>query len=496
MNIFEIVFAPGVYLMRKLPIAMKLALLAAISATSIFALTPLGIYAQAAGLAASVYFSYCFYAGFSADVSAAIKFMNDAAAGDLSVQIQLKGSDEVASLATSMRNMVNNLSKMVASVRSNSALVAHAGHSLAKGNREMSERTEKQAANLEQTSASVIELSTTVEANAQTTKTTSAQAVEVRSLADTGVQFMMHAVASVEKIQSSASRMNEIVGVIDDLAFQTNILALNAAVEAARAGEQGKGFAVVASEVRNLAGRSADAAKEIRQLINNSTELVGQSVSQIREVEGNMDSIVTGVRGVADNMAHISIGSSDQSNALAEISTVVQQLDEITQRNAQMVGRAVMQASKLEERAATLSEAVELFRLQQGTADEALELVEKAVQYYARTANKDEFIRGITERSNNFWDRDMYVFVLDAAGHYLSFGGNPAKVGTRVQDIPGTDGQRLMNGIIQQAEVEPGWVEYDITNPTTGVIQTKMSFVRKVDNLYVGAGVYKDLNAA
>src|SRR5690606_29491702 len=172
----------------------------------------------------------------------------------------------------------------------------------------------------------------------------------------------------------------------------------------------------------------------------------------------------------------------------------VQQLDEITQRNAAMVSHAVDQAIMLEHRASTLSEAVSTFRLQQGTADEAIALVQRAVAFRNETTY-DEFIQGLTDPSRGFFDRDMYVFALDSAGHYVAFGGNPAKVGTRVQDIPGVDGQGLLDSIIAQAEREPGWVEYDITNPATGKVQTKMSFVQQVDDLYVGCGVYKNLAA-
>jgi signal transduction histidine kinase len=160
-----------------------------------------------------------------------------------------------------------------------------------------------------------------------------------------------------------------------------------------------------------------------------------------------------------------------------------------------MVEHAVEQAVKLEQRASTLAQAVEAFRLQQGTADEALALVERALQF-RQQKGRDSFLRGLTDPQQGFHDRDMYVFALDSNGAYVAFGGNPAKVGTRVQDIPGIDGQGLLNAIVSQASREPGWVEYDITNPATGVVQTKMSYVQQVDDVFVGCGVYKNLVAA
>jgi signal transduction histidine kinase len=170
----------------------------------------------------------------------------------------------------------------------------------------------------------------------------------------------------------------------------------------------------------------------------------------------------------------------------------IRQLDEITQRNAQMVEQSVTQAVAMEGRASTLVESVSMFKLQQGTAEEAMDLVRRAVSHRQHTS-KDAFLRDLTDATKGFFDRDMYVFALDDSGRYMAFGGNPAKVGTRVQDIAGIDGQGLLQSIIDQADYEPGWVEYDIANPTTGKVQSKMSFVQKVDALYVGCGVYKNL---
>ncbi|MEB5965266.1 methyl-accepting chemotaxis protein [Comamonas testosteroni] len=412
--------------------------------------------------------------------------------GDLSIDAAAEARHE-SGTSNLTRSMVHALSAMVADVRSNAALVAQAGQGMVKDHQALSERTETQASNLAQTVVSVEQLTAAVHHNAEVSRVAHSRANGVRSAADQGAQAMQHAAQSVELIERNAGRMREIIGVIDGIAFQTNILALNAAVEAARAGEQGRGFAVVASEVRTLAQRSAEAAKEIRQLIGETVQQVGQSTQLLRNAVGEIQGVTRDIHDVVSHMGELSDSASSQSTGLQEISNAVHQIDEITQHNAQMVGLALQQAKELQLRAQHLSDAVSRFRLQQGTAEEAVALVNATMRQARSSSSTASLLQTVTDPSQPFHDRDMYVFALSSEGEYRAFGGNPAKVGVRVQDVPGIDGDRLMADIVAQAEIGPGWVEYDYINPSNQQVQTKMSYVCKHAGLYWGCGVYKSL---
>ena len=424
-----------------------------------------------------------------------LQLIDDIENGRLAHLHQGEGRGELKRVHDGLLRLARALSGIVADVRTSAALVEQAGQQLARDQGELAVRTEQQAASLEETAASVQQLVSAVQLNAQSARQADAEATRVKAAAEGGGAAMRVAVESVGAIQGDTDRVRELVAVIDGIAFQTNVLALNAAVEAARAGDQGRGFAVVAAEVRRLAQRCAHEARQIRDTVEASASHVESGVHRIRSAAGEIASIVEGVRGVAGEMSRISTASAEQGSGLGEISRAVSQLETITQSNARMVDETARQAVALKERAASLSSAVQHFKLIQGTASEAVALVERAQAAWSGRS-RDQFLQAVTDPRNGFGDRDMYVFALDAQGTYLAFGGSPEKVGTRVQDIPGVDGDSLLHAIVRQAEREPGWVEYEIVNPRTQRVAPKMSYVLKLGDLYVGCGVYKAMAAS
>ena len=417
------------------------------------------------------------------------------AAGDFATHVRLRRTDELAVIGDSLDAMTGRLSEMVADVRSNSMMVALAGSSLAADTKALSERTEAQASSLEQTSASVQELSVAVRKNAQGAEAASGVAARVQAIAETGGSSIQSAVVAMQDIQTSSSRVQEIVGVIESIAFQTNILALNAAVEAARAGEQGRGFAVVASEVRSLAQRSSESAREIKSLISASAEHVNSGVAQIGGASNTFAEIVHGIREVAGRVHEIKTSTVEQSHGLDQIAQAVQHIDEITQRNAEMVESALNSSSQLSDRAERLTAAVSNFKLRQGSADEALSLVRKAVEMYRR--NGTAALAQITDAASGLSDRDMYVFAFDRGGIYRAFAGRNEKIGTSVREVPGVNGDKLVKDAFEQAELGGGWVDYHFANPQTQATDLKTSYVEAVTpDLVLGCGVYKSRGAA
>ncbi|MVT29805.1 HAMP domain-containing protein [Acidovorax citrulli] len=300
----------------------------------------------------------------------AVDVAHAVAEGDLTRTVDDSGRDEAALLLQSLQTMNGNLTRVVHQIRQASDSIATGSSQIASGNADLSQRTESQASSLQQTAASMEEMSATIRQNADTARTASQLASTASQAASRGGDVMGQVVATMQDISGSSSKIADIIGVIDGIAFQTNILALNAAVEAARAGEQGRGFAVVAGEVRALAGRSAEAAKEIKNLIGQSVEKVGAGTRLVDEAGATMSDIVQQVQRVSDLIAEIDAATREQSEGIGQVNAAVSQLDQATQQNAALVEESAAAAGSLQQQAVRLTEAVGVFRLS-GMAERA-----------------------------------------------------------------------------------------------------------------------------
>lgn len=281
---------------------------------------------------------------------------------DLSLEIQTKANDN-SSVLVAMKRMVTHLAGVIAEVRQSSEAIHLGASEIAAGNADLSSRTEQQASALEETASSMEELTATVKQNADNARQASGLALEASATAERGGDVVGQVVKTMHGISNSSQQIAEITNVIDSIAFQTNILALNASVEAARAGEQGRGFAVVAGEVRNLASRSADAAKEIKELIEGAVSQIQAGSSLAENAGTTMEEVVGAVRRVTDIMDEISAASQEQSQGIDQVSQAVGQMDEVTQQNAALVQEASAAAASLEEQASRMEQAIAKFRL-------------------------------------------------------------------------------------------------------------------------------------
>lgn len=304
--------------------------------------------------------------GLSRALSHAVDISHAVAQGDLTQTIHADGRDEVAQLLQALLAMQHSLSRVVADVRTGSDQVASASTQIASGNHDLSQRTVQQASALEETAASMEQLSATFNHNAENARQANQLALSASSTAEQGGTVVAQVVDTMNGINESSRKISDIIQVIDGIAFQTNILALNAAVEAARAGEQGRGFAVVASEVRSLAGRSAQAAKEIKTLINASVERVAQGTVLVDRAGATMTEVVSSIKRVTDLMGEISSASHEQSVGVSQVQQAVTQMDQVTQQNASLVEEMAAAASSLKSQAQDLVGTVAVFRIAGG----------------------------------------------------------------------------------------------------------------------------------
>ena len=339
---------------------LKAALDDRVRAETITVVWVLGIQLVATALA--IWLALVFIHSITRPMGRALELATAVSKGDLTKRIESQGTNEIGQLLAALSSMQTHLNGLVSEVRTKAQGVAAASEQIAMGNNDLSARTEQAAAALEETAASMEQLHAHVQTNAEHAKDANTLAHQARDVAIKGGEVVGQVVHTMRDIHTSSSKIADIIGVIDGIAFQTNILALNAAVEAARAGEAGRGFAVVASEVRSLAGRSAEAAKEIKGLISDSVSRVQAGTTLVDQAGQTMEDVVTSIKRVTDLMADISVASAAQSTSVAEVGQAITQMDQATQQNAALVEESAAAATNLRQQAQQLLHAAQVFK--------------------------------------------------------------------------------------------------------------------------------------
>jgi methyl-accepting chemotaxis protein len=417
------------------------------------------------------------------------------AAGDLSEPYEANAQGEIGELQLALQEMSERMFKIVADVRLGTTAVASTSGLISTDNTALSSRTESQASSLQETASSMEELTSTVKQNADNAKQANKLVATAADSAVKGGNVVGQVVTTMESIKESSRKIVDIISVIDGIAFQTNILALNAAVEAARAGEQGRGFAVVAAEVRTLAQRSAGAAKEIKELINNSVEKVDAGSRLVDDAGVAMGEIVSSVKRVVDLMSEIAAASTEQSAGIEEINQAVMQIDGMTQQNAALVEEATRTAATLQDQALTLSQTVSIFNLgarEFGNADDAVTMVHRAREFmeeYGLDAIADDVNK---LNKGQFIDRDLYVTVYGLDTKIYAHGANRRLHGADWTKIKDTEGKYFCNDMAQIARTSgAGWMDYKWNHPLTKESMLKSAYFERVGDVFLACGFYK-----
>lgn len=396
-------------------------------------------------------------------------------------------------LARTLAVMKRNLVEIVRQARSSAENIRAGANEIAAGNLRLSERTEAQAAALQQTSASTEQLAASALQSAGNCAAARTAADDVARVTQQGARAMQELAATMTRIEEGSRRITEITGVIEGIAFQTNILALNAAVEAARAGEQGRGFAVVASEVRALAERSAVAAKEIKELIGTSVASVDDGARLVRGAGGTMEEALAGARNVSALIGDIANASAHQTAGVDSVRQAVAQIDHATQENAALAQRARAAAQAFEEEAERLVNAVGAFKVDRVRDREtAIALVKRAIEHL-RHRGAEQARRDFEDPRGGFMEREFYVFGNRVDGTQLFNAKSPATTGKNTITKKDAHGHEFVRAYIELARTHGyGWHDYHHWNPLTGRVAAKSAYVELVGDMVVGCGIYKD----
>ncbi|HEX5312380.1 methyl-accepting chemotaxis protein [Aquabacterium sp.] len=450
----------------------------------------LAVTALVLGIMLLAYFSWTFAVSFGNGLRQLQQALGQYAKGNLTPRVQVEGQDEVAHIGLAAEQVAERLSNIVSEMRSSAMRLSQTGEAVAASAASLADRTDEQARQIVQTVEVVSSLSQAAAVNAEASGQLSRTTEQLKADALASGQIMDETVHAMVDLESSSRKAGEVIGVIDGIAFQTNILALNAAVEAARAGEAGRGFAVVAGEVRALAQRSAQAAAEVRRLLDTSKGHVEHSSRRLQEAGRAISGLVDGVMSISIALKAQADSSHEQSASLSGVAQSVGNLDSLTRMNQGMVNHSTDAALELMDRAGALANDVSAIQLRQGSADEARNLVDRALSLIQRIG-LDAAMAEMRQPGAGYVDRDLYVFITDRKGVYRLHAGNPAKEGHRVHEVPGIDGDAFVRDAWSAANGSH-WVDYTIVNPITGLPQKKTSYVLPLDGECVlGCGFYR-----
>jgi len=417
--------------------------------------------------------------------------------GDLTQEIDASGEGEQGELMQGIKHLKDRLFQVVNDVRVRTTTVVGASSQMSRDNETLRVRTEMQLASLQETTAALEELNATVQQNAEQAQQADQLVASASRHARDGGKVMVQVVQTMGSIRDSSRKIVDIIGLIDSIAFQTNILALNAAVEAARAGEHGRGFAVVASEVRTLAKRSATAAKEIKTLIHGSVETVSSGSKLVDSAGNTMSEIVSSVQSMTGIIQSIGAASTQQRSGIGTVNAKIQEVTRLNKSNTHLFTDVIKASNTLNEHAVVLLKSIGGFNLgirEYGTAEEAKAMVTKGLEFM-QTHGKEALLADINKLGNGqFIERDLYLMALNVDTYkFVAHGVNPRVINYDGRLTKDADGRTYLTELVDFAKRSgEGWIEYTANHPVTNELKVKLCYVKRVGDIVIACGAYKN----